>query len=299
MKKVFIITGIVAIAAALIFFRNDIQAAVALSFTDKNKKETKYVQEPASPGITIAGKWKLPEVLTEISGLGYIDKDRFACVQDELGKVFIYNTATSSIEAEIPFAGTGDYEGITMVNETAWVVRSDGRLFEVNNIKTPKPVVKEYDTPLTAAQNVEGLCYDRKNNRLLLAIKDAEPGNVNYKGVYSFDLATRKMQAAPAFKIDLSHSLLAKGSSEKQKGGIKPSALGIHPVTGDIYITDGPGSKLLVTDAKGVIKTLYKLSDDEFMQPEGITFKPDGQLFISNEGKKQAGSIISITIDAG
>lgn len=307
-----IISMVVALAV-VVFFWSDIKGAVAPS--EKNKKEkTKSGKkdkaqetgdktdesslQPASSGITIVKSWELPKVLTEISGLSYIDGDRFACVQDELGTIFIYNTKTSSIEKEIPFSAAGDYEGIAVVNDAAWVVRADGRLFEISSISNGKPSVNEYSTHLTVKHNIEGLCFDRTNNRLLLAIKDAEPGNVSYKGIYSFDLATKKMPVQPVFKIDMQHEIFANESSSKKKAGeIMPSAIAIHPVSKDMYITDGPKSKLLVTDAGGAIKELYQLGSD-FTQPEGITFNPAGDMFISNEGAKKAGNILKVEITA-
>ena len=134
----------------------------------------------------------MPKELTEISGLSYMDGQRFACVQDELGKIFIYNAASSSVEKEISFGAAGDYEGLAVVDETIWVLRADGKLFEVSNMNAAKPSVKEYGTHLTLKQDPEGLCYDKKNNRLLIAIKGAEPGTENYKGIYAFDLQFKK-----------------------------------------------------------------------------------------------------------
>ena len=136
-------------------------------------------------GLDVLQRWELPERLLEISGVSWLDKDRFACVQDEMGIVFIYNTATSKIEKEISFAGTGDYEGIAIVDDAAWVVRSDGYLYEITSITAGKPTINEYDTPLTAKHDTEGLCYDQKNHRLLLAIKEIDPGNTDYKGIFT------------------------------------------------------------------------------------------------------------------
>jgi uncharacterized protein YjiK len=292
---------LIVVITLVALFWGHIKDAVASDGLKNKKEKTKdktQLEEPVSPGVTIAKRWDMPQVLTEISGLSYIDADRFACVQDELGTIFIYNTKTSAVEKEISFGAVGDYEGLAMVNETAWVVRSDGRLFEVNNINTAKPVVKEYATTLTVQHNVEGLCYDKKNNRLLLAIKDGEPGEADYKGIYSFDLTTKTMQAQPVFKIDLQHEVFANSNTGKKKaaGTIMPSSIAINPVTNDMYITDGRKAKLLVLNADGVIKELYQLSNNEFTQPEGITFKPTGELFIANEGAKQAGNILHVEV---
>lgn len=305
MKRTIKAILLLAVITTVIFLWSDIKDAVASTSKKEKTKTTKAeygsAESPASgsPGVVVMKKWDLPKVLTEVSGIGYIDEGRFACVQDEQGTVYIYNTSTATIEKEIPFAGVGDYEGLALVNEAAWVVRSDGHLYEIDNINAAKPGIKEYSTHLTADHNIEGLCYDKKNNRLLLATKDAEPGNKDYKGIYAFDLASRTMAKEPVFKIDLLNPVFTTGGSKKNKdktGAIMPSAIAIHPVTADMYITDGRKAKLLVMDASGTIKKLYQLNSKEFAQPEGITFNPAGKMFISNEGPKQPANILSVEV---
>ena len=266
--------------------------------TVKNKMDKANGEGLTATGITVIKKWEMPKQLLEISGLSFIGDNRFACVQDERGTIFIYNTASSSVEKEIPFAGVGDYEGLAVVGETVWVLRADGKLFEVNNINAAKPAVKEYGTHLTIKQDSEGLCYDKKNNRLLITIKGAELETQDYKGIYAFDLSSKKMDQQPVFKIDLlNEAFETNGSGKKKKGSINPSGIAIHSLNGDMYITDGRNSKLLITDGAGTIKKLYQLNTSEFAQPEGITFNAAGDLFISNEGTKQPGNILQVKID--
>jgi len=254
--------------------------------------------EPSSAGITVTKKWDMPKDLTEISGLSYLDEKRFVCVQDELGKIFIYNIASSSVEKEIAFGGVGDYEGLAVVDKTVWVLRADGKLFEVSNLDAAKPTVKEFSTPLTIKQDPEGLCYDKKNNRLLIAIKGTEVATEDYKGIYAFDIASKKMDKQPVFKIDLLDKVFGNtGSGKKKKDPINPSGIVIHPLNGDMYIIDGRNSKLLITDAAGAIKKLYQLNTKEFAQPEGIAFNSAGDLFIANEGTNQPGNILQVKID--
>ena len=267
-------------------------------FVDETKIDMEKSNGNGSvPVITIVKKWDMPKSLAEISGLSYIDGQRFACVQDELGKIFIYNTTSSSVEREISFGAPGDYEELAVIGETIWVLRADGKLFEVSNMDAAKPSVKEYSTQLTTKQDPEGLCYDKKNNRLLIAIKGAEPGNENYKGIYAFDLSLKKMDQQPVFKIDLQNKVFGSGSDKKKRNTINPSGISIHPVTGDIYIVDGRNPQLLIIDAGGNIKKLYTLNSKEFAQPEGITFNSAGDLFIANEGTKQPGNIVQVKID--
>jgi len=253
----------------------------------------KNMPNTPGPGIKVIKRWDLPVELTEISGLASMGHERFACIQDELGYIYIYNTGTSKLEKEIPFAGFGDYEGIALVNDTAWVIRSDGRLYEINNIKLDKPSVKEYKTQLTVNQNIEGLCYDKKHNRLLLAIKNEEYRNSKYKGIYAFDLATKTMPVEPVFKLDMENELIG-AALKKKNAGIMPSEIAIHPLSSEMYITDGANSKLIITDSLGTIKKIYQLDLSEFPQPEGITILPDGEMFISNEGRKGPGTILKV-----
>ena len=300
-----IIFSIIAVSVLLILvFWKDVKSLAgnnAVASTENSKEHKKSKKKDKIPKkekdqdvafkdedskIAIIKKWDLPDVLKEVSGISYIDNDRFACVQDELGKIFIYNTAGNNIEKEISFAGKGDFEGIAIVGTTAYVVRADGKLFEVNNYNTKSISVVQHDTPLTAKQDIEGLCYDQKNNRLLLSTKGKEPGNSDYKGIYAFDLASKKLATKPVHKVDM-----AAGKKTQ------PSDLEIHPSTGDIYIIDGPNQKLLVMSAEGVEKDLHQLNSSDFAQPEGIAFSKSGELFISNEGKKSSGNIIQVEID--
>jgi uncharacterized protein YjiK len=254
----------------------------------KNKKD----KQDGDAEVAVITRWELPDELKEVSGIAYLDNNRFACVQDEKGVIFIYNGNSKTIEKKIPFAGAGDYEGISVNGNTAYVVTGDGELYEVNMTGSAN-AVKQYKTSLTAEHNVEGLTYDRKNNRLLLAIKNDEPGNKNYKGIYAFDLAVKSFNKNPVYKINLNHKLLG---SKGKENSIMPSEIAIHPQTGELYITDGPKARLLIMNRSGEMSKLISLGKS-FEQPEGITFSPQGEIFISNEGSKQPGNIMKVEVE--
>ena len=298
-KIIFSIIGILCLLT--IIFWSNLKTVVAgkpatgqQEIKQDKKKDKKDKQNPSQtdPGISITQKWEMPANLNEISGLATIDETHLACVQDELGSIFIFNTSTGKIEKEIPFGGAGDYEGISIVGPTAWVIRSDGRLFEIENYAS-KPAVKEHNTPFTSKSNVEGICYDEKTNRLLIAIKGKEQNSTEYKGIYAFNLLTKKIISDPVHKIDLTHDMW---KNVKGKNKIQPSGLDVHPVNGDIYIVDGPGSRLFIMDNKGANKKLYQLSNKDFPQPEGITFTASAQLYVSNEGGAGTGNILKLSL---
>jgi len=262
----------------------------------KNKSGKKGKADTTASEVTIVQKWDMPSILREISGIAYLGKNQFACIQDESGVIFIYNTATKKIDRQITFGATGDYEGIALVGHTAYVLRSNGKIFEVDNIDTQSPKIKEYDTPLTSKNDVEGLTYDAKNNRLLLAIKGAETNTTDYKGIYAFNLKTKQLSAEPVLKLSLSDPMLQGSKSKKPENSLQPSDIAVNPQNGEIYLTESANAHLLILNTDGSIKERYALSKNDFSQPEGITFSPSGDIFISNEGKKESGNILQVSI---
>lgn len=243
--------------------------------------------------VKIMTSWPLPENLKEISGISWIDADRFACVQDEKGTVFIYNIKTSTIENEIAFAGKGDYEGVAVAGKTIYVLQANGTIFEIRNYAA-KSSVKLYETHLKKKQDSESLTYDRKNNRLLVAIKTVESDNADYKGIYAFDLKSKTMDTKPVYHIDLKNEVF-KNEKSKDKA-IQPSDIEVHPLTDEIYIIEGTKPKLLILNSNGTVKSLFKLKRSDFSQPEGLSFSPEGLMYIANEGKDNPGNIVQVEL---
>lgn len=302
MKSILKMMVILSVVAGPQLFCNEIQGGVGkdalAAGEDKKKKKKKDKEEVAvSKEVKVVDRWELPGVLTEVSGIEHLGGTRFACIQDEQGTIFIYNTANGQIEKEVPFAGAGDFEGIAVAGNTAWVVQSDGKLYEVANFQSAKPVVRSYTTALTAGHDVEGLTYDKKEDRLLLAIKGKEPGSSDYKGIYAFDAKAKRLASDPVLKINLADPVFQGLKEKKRTNLMQPSEIEIHPQTGDIYVSEGASPKLLVMDAQGNKKKLYTLNPDDFPQSEGLAFTPEGELFISNEGKGGKGTLVKVAID--
>ena len=285
---------IISIAIAFTIRATNISDFLTKRIKNDNKKATKTNEGKLPDDLDIAEKWELPQVLEEISAISYIGENRFACIQDEAGTIFIYNTASEKIEKEIPFADQGDYEGLAVVGQDAYVLRADGQIFQVRNYSGPKPSTIEYKTHLTSKHDPEGMCYDPKKNRLLVAIKGSEPDSDDFKGIYSFDLKKLVMAEQPVLRINLKDKIFENIEGKKKGSVMRPSEIAIHPETGDIYITEGTKPKLLVMDSTGKIKTLKQLKNSDFNQPEGISFSPQGTMYISNEGSKNPGNILEL-----
>lgn len=279
----------IAIGIALVVLL--IGAAIYWAF----KSKSPFGPHPEAVQVEVLEEWNLPIILEEVSGIAFLDKERIAAVQDEEGIIFIYNLTSRKIEQQIPFAKNGDYEGIALVGATAYVLRSDGAIFEVQNFQEENRMVTMYETGLEAVYNSEGLCYDPTGNRLLIAIKD-KAGD-DFKPVFAFDLKTKALQEEPAFKIYFGDRVFDILDQKPAHTVIRPSEINIHPETGNIYILEGKVPKLLVLDPKGNPLELYMLDLEQFPQAEGLAFSPDGELYISNESNNNPPNILKINLE--
>jgi len=255
-----------------------------------------------SPDVIIT----LPGSLHEISGLTYIDSATFACTQDEKGILFIYDLNKKAIKKQITFFSKSDYEGIARVEDTIYVLRSDGILVEISDYKSTNVISTPYPTYVPMRNN-EGLCYDKPNKRLLIAGKEnTGKGNAlkDKKFIYGFDLKTKSLLPEPVYTFDIGSLKEFAASSgidlplkEKKKKKVKsfkpvllfrPSAICFHPFTTDLYILSSEDHMLFVFDKSGSIKKIVSLNPGLFPQPEGITFLENGDMLISNEGQSKS-----------
>lgn len=253
------------------------------------------VSTEGSENIQVHQVWALPNELEEISGIAHFGNSKIAGVQDEDGIIFIYDLSTSSVTDQIEFAGPGDYEGITLVGTTAYVLRSDGSIFEVRNFKSENKETIEYTDLFESKLNFEGLGYDEETNHLLLALK--EKSGKEYQPVYGFDLKTKKRIKEPVLKIPYDDPVFKFLNQKISHKILRPSEITIHPQTGKIYILEGVDPKLLILDPSGKPQKIFRLNKKQFPQAEGLTFGSSGEIYISNEGKNGKANILEITIE--
>lgn len=261
--------------------------------------------------------YPMPRKLEEISGLGITeDGETLLAIQDENGILFFINRYSGEVTDEIDFGEDGDYEGVEMVGSTAYVVKSSGTVYEVRHPGTPRQEVEKYNFFLDEDNDVEGLAYDKANNRLLLACKAKAGHEKSYKhqkGIYAFNLKTKTLGEEPVYLISLDsinrylETAPAIRKLEKimeffdpnQDFGFSPSAIAIHPLTGDIYVTSSVGKLLLVLNPQGQTLHIEKLSKKVHPQPEGLCFDAIGTMYLSNEGKDGSGLVYRFNYKPG
>jgi uncharacterized protein YjiK len=261
-----------------------------------------FPYELGQPTRTLA----LPAILREVSALSYVDEQRIAMVQDENGIIFFSSLRDGQILNKVTFAKSGDYEGIVILKDEAWVLRSDGDLYHVSEINTNKPSITKIETMLKHKDDTEGLTYDAQENQLLIGLK--EPPELDGKrrndkrAIYTYDLERNFMSASPYMTLDMSelkrvyeNQVPGKKSNKfdpEKKQEFQPSDLAIHPITGHIYHIAAKGQLLVVSDRRGIIRFVRNLPDKIFKQPEGISFDPRGHMFIASEGSGSNGTLL-------
>ena len=240
----------------------------------------------------------LPARLREVSGLTLLDDLHLGAVQDEQGNLYVLHVETGEVVREAGFGRPGDYEGIERVGDRLFILRSDGALFEVEGWRAGGDLsTVEHETGLPGTCDAEGLGYQAEEARLLIACKEGAGKKPAFKDLYSFDPATGRMDDEPAYLLDVAafnrsvpddnavdRWLRDVLQSTVDLSGFKPSALAVHPVTGELYVLSSVRRAVVALAPSGEVTAVWPLSEALLQQPEGLAFLPDGDLFVSSEG---------------
>lgn len=245
-------------------------------------------------------KFFLPYVLSEVSGLTWIRENTVACIEDEGGKVYLYDFSQRKIVQAVRFAKPGDFEGVEMVGNEIYALKSSGDLYHFELSEERELVGKKIETLLSRDNDTEGLGYDPVSNRLLIACKedgDIKGHDAKGKAIYAFDLEKEKLKKEARFELsmkDLRKFFERNRSSEYDEEKIKfePSGIAFHPIEKTFYVIASVGKLLVVLNQDGTIKATYPIAPRVLNQPEGICFAPNGDLYISSEGEGDKGYIL-------
>jgi uncharacterized protein YjiK len=246
-----------------------------------NQKAKKQYPTITGYDLTSPVVLHLRSELDEISGLFYYPKDTSVfAINDETGllyKIYIRN----KVEIERwKFNEGGDFEDISLVDSTFYVLKSDGDINYFKVLSKDSVIADKVKYPDDEKNEFEILYYDDAWRKLVLICKDCKGDNNKTVTAWSFDPAKKEFSKEPYFELD-AEEITKKLDTDKNK--FKPSAAAIHPVTKELYIISSINKALVIADRVGNIKNVIPLDPTIFKQPEGMTFTPVGDLIISNE----------------
>lgn len=256
-------------------------------------------------------EYKLPEILTEISGISFSDPHLMSCVQDEKGNVYQYDLKEKEIIGKFDFGKKGDYEGITQNGKQFFMLRSDGTIFIADKPLLEKQNAPEFGPYLIPENDAEGLAIHPKSGLLLIACKGKHVQAKQAGGRMIFALNPKRINQGiePYLEIDPQairtfiekNNLLKKDKAydlffDKKHGNdaFQTSDIAIHPKTKNLYAISSAMDKfLLVFNPSGKLIHVDLFKKKIAPHPEGISFDEAGTLYLSSEGREEKGKILT------
>jgi len=221
----------------------------------------------------------LPPDLDEISGIAYYPKDTsvFAVI-DEDGILFKVPILHPNNTKKWQFDKQRDFEDIVLRDSIFYALVSNGDVvaikFNGDSIHTDKTDFSDNSKKVDEFETL----YMVDSGKLVIMCKQCEADKK--AKVSAFALNDTNATYSPHLVIDASP---VAEKLKEDKIAIKPSAAAINPMNGDLYVLSSVAKLLIIFDAGGKFKELYKLNPKLYKQPEGLTFTPAGDMIISNE----------------
>lgn len=271
------------VTTLIIFVFAVIGAFSILSCVDK-----KPYNSPPGYDLGKPEKFNMPDELTEISGIAFRNgkADSIYAEEDETGSIYYFKLGDKQIKHS-KFGKSGDYEDIAILGERVILLRSDGTLFvfPFKSVRNPEiPNVQKVENILPPGE-YEGMYADEKAGLLYILCKHPLKDKGNNEGVvYAFKLSANGMPVS-AGNADIAVKEI-EAISGQRKIKFHPSAFAKNQLTNEWYILSSVNKMLVVTDAGFKVKAVYPIGRSLFLQPEGIAFDNQNNLYISNEGDK-------------
>jgi len=242
-------------------------------FFDMANRETKYVNQD----------------LQEISGIFFLnDGLKMAGINDEEGRLFIIDYSGEVPTRSFTFGKAGDFEDITADKTYYYILQSKGKIHRVRRDSVSGPEVifdlQEKDS------DFETLYFDESRNSLVMLCKSCRLREKNGKiPAFCFNLQTLKFDKDPCYEFDTRR---VRQLVNNKYLDCRPSAAAVHPLLNKLFVLCSIGKVLVICDLNGKVLEAFQLDPSFFPQPEGITFAPNGDMYISNEGQSGRGTIV-------
>jgi uncharacterized protein YjiK len=256
----------------------------ATQFSPLSETSLSFYKLRKSPKV----EWKLPNRLSEISGLAATPDGRILAVNDEQAIVYEIDIDEGEIVKSFrlgPKVIKADFEGIAIAEESIFLVTSGGTLYEaVEGAQDEAVEYATYDSGVGDVCEVEGLEYEPLDRTLLLACKTTRGSRLK-DGVAIFRWSIENRRLAERDLIWISEDEIERRLPQKQ---FHPSGIARHPATGTYLIISAREHALIEVTPRGNIVAVENLKSGRHPHAEGITvrLRKSGafDLMISNEG---------------
>jgi uncharacterized protein YjiK len=254
------------------------------------KQRKKIIKSPPGYNFSKVGIHKLDVRLKEISGLAWdSERDEFLAHYDEKGTLFVLDKEKKLIKAEYPFGAKGDYEDIAIYKGVPYVLRSDGMITKIIREGTTVRGIEVGKIGISGTNDFETMYADTARKALIVICKNCAMDDKKTVSAFAFYVDSTGFDNNPVFTID---AAAVEKIAPHKTSKLQPSATGIHPVLKKLFIISSAANLLVIADLNGKVESAFELGKKLFPQPEGLTFKSNGYMYISNEGLSK-GTILS------
>ena len=241
---------------------------------------------PAGYDLGKGEKRELGKSLNEISGINYnADDSTLLAISDSKKKIYEIRLGKLKLRDFTPdiIGPDQDLEDLVKVDSVVYLLSSKGQIYAVPQTARDSAAIQSYLLSEAKGNDFETIYYDSTAGGLIIVCKSCvfEKGQ-HTRTAFRFDLATRKFDSTAFYKFETDD---IKNFLKNSDAKFDPSAAAIHPISKKLYVLSSAGNLLVIADLRGKVLEVYNLNPDRFPQAEGIAFAPNGDLYISNEGK--------------
>jgi uncharacterized protein YjiK len=260
----------------------------------------KALAQPDSGGANgeAIAKWILGKDLTEISGLALTGDGRLFAHADEGGQVFEVDYRSGRMVDQFAVGEkvvVADFEGITTVGDTLFLLASNGMLYQfLEGSNGDRVNYATHDTGLKDACEFEGIAFDSTIGSMLLLCK-----NVLTKGPLQDSLVIYRWRpssgsdsgsAAEPSRLTVPLAPIIGPNGWKN---LHPSDITIDPTDGNYVMVAADERALIEITPSGELISARPLGPG-LAHAEGVAITKDGILIISTEGRPKVSAALSL-----
>lgn len=246
----------------------------------------KQVDGPQGYRLNKPVEMQLGKVLNEISGVAFNEKDAtLVAISDSKEKIFGIDLKTKKLRdlTDKVVGPDSDLEDVVVTDSAYYLLSSWGEIKIVPVGAKDSSANEVYDLGLSGQNDFETMYYDPTAQGLVIVCKScAHEKGQGVRTAFRFDLATKRFDSTAFFTLSKRE---VEDILKDRDAKFDPSAAAINPLDKRLYVLSSAGNLLVVTDTRGKVIEVYPLNPDKFPQAEGIAFAPNGDMYITNEGK--------------
>lgn len=251
--------------------------------TSESKMEYRF---PKNYSLDQVKTINLPGRMREISGLEWVGENELWAIEDESSAIYKLDPKTGEVLDRRRFAKNHDIEDLVVIDGVAWILESNGKLYEVQEPFAEEPDKIEHAFPIKENRDFEALVHWGDQDEIWVFCKDCSWDEGSKKtSYYPFSIQKQSYQIDQAREMKRKHIRALPELDEEKKYQMQPSAAAKHPLKDEIYVISSSGQWLAIFDLEFKLKDAFELDRKLFKQPEGLTFDPKGNLYISNEAR--------------